>query len=1055
MKLLLLSLVMVFLFLLSVAPALAAQDSVRLAAEKLFAEGEKLREEGKAESLRASITKFTEAIRLFTQAGADEQQADALYSLGVAHRMLSEYDQALDAYQRAEAIFRHIGNRSYEAQTLTSIAEINFQFDRKTEALAQLERALLIFRELNDEPRQAWVQGNLGSLYLEMGEMQRGLEMLQNALALRVKEGNEGSRATLLSNIGSAYDDLGEPRMALVYLQQALEIRRRLNDARGQAYTLSHLGSVWRTLGDLQKRLDCYQESLALFRAQGAQREMAAVLNNLGSVYDDLGDAPTALDYYQQARLLSEQLKNSSAIAATLNNIGDSQLKRGEFAQALATQQQALALMQSVQNQRGEARTLVKIGECYAKLKQFAPAQQAYEQALTILRALGDRTWEGTALTGLGWVQEDSGDTAKALITYQAALSLREAVQDRAGTADVLSRMARVELRHGKLAEARQYVETGLAIIESLRTSILSQELRASYLASRRLCYELYAEIMLRLSRQATADHQNVLPFAAAAFQMNERARARSLLEALTETRQELRADADSALLEQERALQEKINAKEMRRRTLLNVPGREQPPAQEKQFGELEREINALLQQLRELRTNIRARNPKYATITQPEPLSLTAVQKLLDQDTLLLEYFFGKDHSYLWAVSTTAADYYELPGRAEIEKTAQQLNETLRNARNQFLPGETPQQKARRITVAEKTYHNLAAALSRLLLTPVAVQMRPYKRLLIVSDGALHYIPFAALPQPAATLPSLTTGSRTLAPACAAAQCPLLLQYEIVTLPSASLLGALSAERKKAATSAAATIAVLADPVFTRQDQRVSEMARRRGNDESRQSVALNSAQAEKVFSLERSARDAGINGFARLRASRDEALTIAALVAPQQQLLALDFKASRDLVTSAALSRYRVIHFATHGLLNTQHPELSGLVLSLINEQGQEQDGFLRLHEIYNLRLGAELVVLSGCETALGREISGEGLIGLTRGFMYAGTPRVIASLWNVDDQATAHLMKKFYEQMLGKKLSPAAALRAAQMEMWQQQPGAVPYKWAAFVLQGDWH
>lgn len=170
--------------------------------------------------------------------------------------------------------------------------------------------------------------------------------------------------------------------------------------------------------------------------------------------------------------------------------------------------------------------------------------------------------------------------------------------------------------------------------------------------------------------------------------------------------------------------------------------------------------------------------------------------------------------------------------------------------------------------------------------------------------------------------------------------------------------------------------------------------------------------------------------------------------------QSKAALDFGANRATATGGELSQYRYIHFATHGLLNSSHPELSGIVLSLVDEQGRRQDGFLRLHEIYNLELPADLIVLSACQTGLGKEIKGEGLVGLTRGFMYAGAARVTASLWKVDDAATAELMGRFYFAMLKKKLSPPAALRQAQREMAELTRWHSPYYWAAFTMQGDW-
>jgi CHAT domain-containing protein len=169
----------------------------------------------------------------------------------------------------------------------------------------------------------------------------------------------------------------------------------------------------------------------------------------------------------------------------------------------------------------------------------------------------------------------------------------------------------------------------------------------------------------------------------------------------------------------------------------------------------------------------------------------------------------------------------------------------------------------------------------------------------------------------------------------------------------------------------------------------------------------------------------------------------------------LEAIDFDASYETATNAKISNYRIIHFATHGLLDAVHPELSGLVLSQFDRQGRPTKyGFLRLSDIYNLKLGADLVVLSACRTGLGKEVKGEGLIGLTRGFMYAGASRVVASLWKVDDEATSELMKSFYQYMLVKRMPPVTALREAQKDIARQTRWRHPYYWAAFVLQGDW-
>jgi len=303
-------------------------------------------------------------------------------------------------------------------------------------------------------------------------------------------------------------------------------------------------------------------------------------------------------------------------------------------------------------------------------------------------------------------------------------------------------------------------------------------------------------------------------------------------------------------------------------------------------------------------------------------------------------------------------------------------------------------------------------------------------------------------------AELGSLSKNQTSLQPARGNQQSgiPLLLEHEIVTAPSASVLAVLRREvagRQPAPKS----VAVLADPVFKNDDPRINRSQMRDEPALASQATVRRSELAS-ASGIERSARESGLDDFSRLRFTRLEAEAIAQFAPKQNRLTALDFVASRETAQSAQLSQYRIVHFATHGLLNSQRPELSGIVLSLVDERGRTQDGFLRLHEIYNLKLNADLVVLSACQTALGKEVRGEGLIGLTRGFMYAGSPRVVSSLWRVDDRATAELMKRFYSGMLKDGLRPAAALRTAQVSMLKEKRWSSPHYWAAFTLQGEW-
>jgi CHAT domain-containing protein len=440
-----------------------------------------------------------------------------------------------------------------------------------------------------------------------------------------------------------------------------------------------------------------------------------------------------------------------------------------------------------------------------------------------------------------------------------------------------------------------------------------------------------------------------------------------------------------------------------------------------------MDREIDDLLAQEQDVKAELRASSPGYAALTEPRQLSTAEIQGLLDDDTLLLEYSLGDDKSYVWALSPSSVMAFDLPGRAEIESLGRRVYGLL-SFRNQ----KAAQFDERNWQKVEKDYQNAAAALSEMVIGPVA-SLLGTKRLLVVSDGVLQYIPFSALPAP----------EKSGRPA------PLLVSHEIVNLPSASVLAEIRRQqigRRKPPK----LVAVLADPVFDVKDLRVKAGTG---------ATVLPKLVAQRDGDVSRSASDLGLTRAGRLYLnrliySRNEAAAVIAVMPAGKSLEALDFDASRATAVSGVLAQYRVVHFATHGLLNNKHPELSGLVLSLVDKEGKRQNGFLKLQDIYELKLPVDLVVLSGCETGLGQEISGEGLIGLTRGFMYAGASRVVASLWSVSDAATASLMADFYKAMEQGRMRPAAALREAQIHMWRQGQWSAPYYWAAFQMQGEW-
>ncbi len=548
----------------------------------------------------------------------------------------------------------------------------------------------------------------------------------------------------------------------------------------------------------------------------------------------------------------------------------------------------------------------------------------------------------------------------------------------------------------------------------------------------------------MRLHKQ-----QPTIGYDVKAVQASERARARSLLETLAEANVDIRQGVDPTLLERERSVQQLIAGKSERLTRISNDKKLEaQKPAAEK-------EVNELVAQYQEVKAQIRVKSPRYAALTQPVPSNLQEIQQLLDKDTVLLEYALGEERSYLWLVTPQSLKSYELPKHAQIEETANRVIAGITGQNNVPASNAVEYQKQQAfIKQAKADYPQTSAELGKILLGQISSEIKG-KRLLIVGDGVLQYVPFAALPKPVKTKGVVSLGE------------PLVASNEIVSLPSASTLAILRREEtaRRNRKPYSKTVAVFADPVFDTGDKRAFATAGKSRLPDSKTTAAGgqikkpdgNVPSVDLQSTVFRSAKEVGLTergGLRRLVASKDEAAWIQDAATSGQATIALGFDASRDRVMASNLAEYRIVHFATHGLLNEENPELSGVVLSLVDEQGKEQNGFLRLHEIFNLNLPVEMVVLSACQTGLGKKIKGEGLVGLTRGFMYAGAPRVVASLWSVDDTATAELMKIFYRKMLRDGLSPAAALRAAQNEIRRQERWRLPVYWAGFVLQGEW-
>jgi CHAT domain-containing protein len=901
-----------------------ATDKLHVAAQRAFDEGQKLRSQPAADSKRAAIAKYHEAVPLFEAAGDTYRQMFALQGTGTAHRQLSEFRLAL--------------------------------------------------------------------------------KFFEDALALAQKLGDERSQAPLETSVGGVNDVLGEIAKAHQHYERARLLAIRLRDPGIEGSALNNIGKLYNDAGDFQQALDYYLRALPLFADTIPRRAIA--LSNLGVAYTGLGDLERALDYLQQSLELVKTGADRDAESYTLSNIGFIYNRQEKFKEAQAFYAQARAIQQKTGNRAQEAETLDLIGISYSDMGQPEKALEYHQKALEIQRATKNVRREALCLSNLGHVYGVLGQPEKALASYNEALLLFRNLNDLNSAAVALEGRARVQQKIGNLSESRKDIEESLALIETVRARSGSPTLRASYLASREDAYELYVDLLMQLhAKEPSARHD------AEALQASERGRARSLLEMLNEAPADIEQGVGVELVKREREIRQSINAKAQRLIQLKAQNGNSQ------EMETFDKEIRALEEVYQRVQVEIRKASPAYAALTQPQPLGLKQIQQLLEPNTVLLEYSLGDERSYLWVVTQDSLKTYALPKGEDIRKVAQDVYQSL-TARSMIKSLESPAQRQERIALADKQFQQASADLGRMILAPAAADIGT-KRLVVIADGVLQYVPFSALP-----------GSN---------QRPLILDHELVSLPSAS---SLAVQRQTLANRKPApkTLAVIADPVFSNNDSRFKPGA-----------VA---AAGDGTRIIEHGPAGSAPLTIRRLPFTRQEADQILAVAPGGANLRAVDFRANRSLATSGELSNYRYVHFATHGYLDTSRAGLSAIVLSLVDENGKPQDGFLRTHDIYNLKLPAELVVLSACETGLGKEVKGEGLDGLTRGFMYAGARRVVVSLWNVNDKATAGLMQHLYTGMLRNKKTPAASLRDAQIQMLRMKQWQSPYYWAGFVLQGEW-
>lgn len=875
-----------------------------------------------------------------------------------------------------------------------------------TEALPRLRAALGTWERLGLPAREAQTLDALHRVYLALGENEVAAPLCDRAAERFEQAGDALQTAVALHSGAWIRLRLGRPEKAVEPLRRAIELYESVGHEVGTASALGNLGTASYALGQLQRAISWFDQALERAGRLGDDATEALLLCERGPVLLALDRPEEALDGYSRALEIYRESDLPAHAAVALTGVAGAAARLGDEARAETAVVEAISGLDSAADDADLIQPLRTLGQIRRRRGDLAGAGQAFRQAQERALRAGSRRGEAILALELGHLAVLEGEPARGLALHERAAEIYRELGDRLGQASARVRGAQALADLGRLEEAWRRLEPALADVEQARAGTERRDFRSSYFAFRQEYFEIGIDLLVRLHERRPQGGHHLQAFA-----LNERRLARELVERLGDGPGAERAGADPVLVERERRLEAQLA------RAASRGPG----GTGEDGGGD---EIPRLLAQLQQVRAEI-GKAASGDAASPPEPAVAEAAEvrsSLLDGDTLLLVYALGERRSVLWAVSWDGITVHTLPPRSEIEGWARTFSERI----------------VERNAPARSAVRQAGRRLSDLLLGPVA-PLSPGRRLLLVTEGVLQAVPFAALPEPG--------GEEAL-----------VRGHEIVNIPSATALAAL--RRAGGERPPGRPIAAFADPVFDAADLRVSGpgtvLAAAR-TVSAAEGAAVESGDDEGELlrgDLTRSAGRLGLDPFRRLPHTHREAEEIFALAPDGAHLLATGFAASRETLDGSDLGRYGILHFATHALAHPEHPELSGLVFSMVDDEGRPRDGFLRAYEIARLHLPADLVVLSACETGRGRDLRGEGMQSLTRSFFDAGAARVIATLWQVSDRASARLMARFYDGYLRRGLPPAAALRQAQLALLDDAATAEPYYWAGFLYHGDW-
>ena len=992
---------------------LSAQNS-RTVVESSLRRGYSLLRSWSLATTKEAESEFSNSLESSRALGLGDLEIDALLGLAAAREAAGATESSIKlletAVTRAEATREKRRFVLATARLATSLAYLGQQ-DR---VQVLIEKAAATASEQGFSLGVALAQLGRGDMGYARSELAAAEREYHAAFLSFTQLGNEEGQIDAHLGMGYALADLSQDPEAKVHFEAARDVARATGDARREATALRLLGNVFAKMTEEVAAIQSFEAAQALFEKADDRMALVGLYNGLGELHGRLNDLAIAVQYHQKAVTVASSTGQRLGEGIAWMAMGGFQRRLGHYADAAASYVRARSLLGSAGDPAMEAYALAGLGNVAAAQGRFEEALEQLQAALKVVRAGGEARLSSGILNDIADAQLSLDRIGPSRESASEALRLAREAKDPLREARSLFLLARASRREGALDAARQLTERSLAVGEDVRARVPGHELRALFFEELESRYAFYVDLLMELDRARPGAGFERLALAA-----SEQGRARALLDRFGQSGPPTLA-RDAERRERERVLKDQVRTQAYQE----DVAPREKRSSS----GTTLEETLAELRRVSGVESFESAVSRPFDAARIEEIRSRLAVS-----GTLLVEIGLGPERSYLWAIGKDRLVVHELPAREVLESQARAVYSLL-TARQRDLVGSAREKRARAES-QDALFYEKGLALSRALLGPIE-DLDAYERLVVVSDGLLNYVPLAALPHP-----------RTAGPA--GGHRPLVLSHEVVCVPSLAAMVAIGERSSKRAEQSPSPggrrtrIAVLADPVFTADDPRVGAAAPA--------AARPASVQPRSADTNLRGTRQ-GVGYLPRLLASREEASSIAKAASAADVTVTTGFGVDRTKTVAVLEDSYQVVHLATHGILNDEHPLLSGIVTSLVDERGVRQDGFLRVQDVYDTRVGAEVVVLSACETALGRLLRGEGITGLVHAFLHAGADSIVASRWRVEDAATQQLMAEFYRSLLVDGASVSAALRKAQIQLLKSRPTSAPFFWAAFEVQG---